>query len=590
MSLEDPTDSASWAQQREADKLARARISEHADAALRARLSNHPEEAVSFLKAALREFVEHTTVWPLSVRGLLGGEYGRVAAALNDREALELIAAAAERVGVARAAMSSKETDARALAASYFDDLHVMNSIRSILEVVGPVSVDEMERRARDNEVGPVRQRVHWMCKAGVAHLIGDEVHLGPLPPELRPVRPKRSVPSAAVWATRTDEGRKAQLEFYASFKAGVLRGSPPPIEGQLEYVSRLVEDLSSGPVDEFQRALFLLEDEYPATYLPRLLARTHAETHLLGGDYELAFSILQHRGVPLDLYINLYPLVEERALTIRTINTWVGRKQPRLTAFGAENREDVEQALLGILDSYRQEHGVNVAWDIWQRFVPHRSGEGIVGLLARDDGFIDAVTLEQFGRDSEGSRECRSRGDAFQSFKAIRKPVPWPTPFQSVDGFRELMELRLGQLYRDAENSVRIASGLPRVNEGNLAESLLLRELRDAFPGSRILHQARPQWLRPQSIDIFFADENVGVEYQGAQHSTPIEYFGGRAAFHNQRARDAKKRERCEANACRLIEVHPGYHLPTVIAEISAALREPARATEGSALDGQLF
>ena len=36
---------------------------------------------------------------------------------------------------------------------------------------------------------------------------------------------------------------------------------------------------------------------------------------------------------------------------------------------------------------------------------------------------------------------------------------------------------------------------------------------------------------------------------------------------------RDARKRELCQANGCQLIEVHPGYVLDEVLAEIRKAI-----------------
>jgi hypothetical protein len=64
-----------------------------------------------------------------------------------------------------------------------------------------------------------------------------------------------------------------------------------------------------------------------------------------------------------------------------------------------------------------------------------------------------------------------------------------------------------------------------------------------------------------------------VGVEHQGAQHSRPVESFGGEDAFTRRQARDRTKRRLCEVNGRVLIEVHPGYVIDEVIDSVRAAI-----------------
>lgn len=81
------------------------------------------------------------------------------------------------------------------------------------------------------------------------------------------------------------------------------------------------------------------------------------------------------------------------------------------------------------------------------------------------------------------------------------------------------------------------------------------------------------PGWLVPQSLDIFLPDHNIGIEYQGAQHSTPVDYFGGAKAFELQQERDARKQSICRQHGCVFIDVHPGYQLEQVIARVKDAM-----------------
>ena len=61
----------------------------------------------------------------------------------------------------------------------------------------------------------------------------------------------------------------------------------------------------------------------------------------------------------------------------------------------------------------------------------------------------------------------------------------------------------------------------------------------------------------------------NIGIEYQGAQHDNPVEYFGGEKAFKDQEKRDRRKAKLCEKNGCVLIYVREGYNLEDIKSHI---------------------
>jgi hypothetical protein len=107
------------------------------------------------------------------------------------------------------------------------------------------------------------------------------------------------------------------------------------------------------------------------------------------------------------------------------------------------------------------------------------------------------------------------------------------------------------------------------------VSETELLRQVQAAFPKGRVVHQARPGWRAPQSLDIYLPDYSIGIEYQGAQHSIPVEHFGGAVAFERQQERDTRKLDICRQYGCVLIEVHPGYQLAQVIAQVKDAIQK---------------
>lgn len=116
--------------------------------------------------------------------------------------------------------------------------------------------------------------------------------------------------------------------------------------------------------------------------------------------------------------------------------------------------------------------------------------------------------------------------------------------------------------LARKAENMVREDAGLPRVGEGWLSETRLFYELRDAFPEQTVEQHASPEWLGRQHLDVYLPEIAVGVEFQGAQHDGPVDFFGGPEAYEALQKRDARKLRLCKQRGVELVYVRPGYNL----------------------------
>jgi len=106
----------------------------------------------------------------------------------------------------------------------------------------------------------------------------------------------------------------------------------------------------------------------------------------------------------------------------------------------------------------------------------------------------------------------------------------------------------------RDAENEVRDILGVPRVGEGWLTEAELLRLVRSILRDEEVVHQASPEWLGHQRIDIYVPSLGIAIEYQGRQHYEPVAFFGGEEAFAANRVRDQRKAELCEQHGVRMI------------------------------------
>ena len=78
------------------------------------------------------------------------------------------------------------------------------------------------------------------------------------------------------------------------------------------------------------------------------------------------------------------------------------------------------------------------------------------------------------------------------------------------------------------------------------------------------------------QRFDIFVPRLRLAIEYQGAQHFEPIDFFGGKTGLVETQARDERKRELCEKNGFRLVyfRFDEDLTLSKVKSRLEAALR----------------
>jgi len=129
--------------------------------------------------------------------------------------------------------------------------------------------------------------------------------------------------------------------------------------------------------------------------------------------------------------------------------------------------------------------------------------------------------------------------------------------------------------ILREAENLLREKRELPRIGEGWISETKLYQEIKSHFDDTAVVQHARPEWLKPQHLDVFLPLHKIAIEFQGAQHIRPVDYFGGEKAFKQQKKRDERKVNLCQENNCQLIEVYQGYDKEVVFRKISTAIEE---------------
>ena len=87
-----------------------------------------------------------------------------------------------------------------------------------------------------------------------------------------------------------------------------------------------------------------------------------------------------------------------------------------------------------------------------------------------------------------------------------------------------------------------------------NKAECRLWRKLQEKYPNLNIIHEYHNNNIfGKKSIDIFFKDKNIAIEYQGGEHFVPIKYYGGYKKFIEISNRDLEKYKECKENNIKL-------------------------------------
>lgn len=90
-------------------------------------------------------------------------------------------------------------------------------------------------------------------------------------------------------------------------------------------------------------------------------------------------------------------------------------------------------------------------------------------------------------------------------------------------------------------------------------SEYLVYQIVKTLYP-LQTIYQYRPFFLKSEkgqlSYDIFITGLNVAIEYQGKQHFSPVDFFGGEEAYKDNQRRDALKSELSKRNNIKLIYI----------------------------------
>ncbi len=346
------------------------------------------------------------------------------------------------------------------------------------------------------------------------------------------------------------------QSKFYRYFRECFLNGRPVDPEGNSNYEFILLYDLLGQydryeQFDNLQKHLEDLGRSYPKTepYGVRMLC----DLLMKNGDFERVWAWKKSRGEWHQLTdIYEFELRLGRSLLDGELMSKLGGYS-YLTNFGQSNILQINPLSENFLKEFESERGGHFFEAFFIRSAPLDSEE--FPFSSFDQEYYRPFYL------SQAEFEFYKEIDDSQAKRKVSIGVTHVSQKAALSQFRLFL--------KKAEDLYRESIGMPRVGEGWISETELFYRIAKAFPQYTVIHHGRPKWLGAQHLDIYIPEINVGIEYQGAQHYTAVEFFGGDDGLQKTLERDAKKRNRCDENRCTLIYVKEQYVFEDVRFEI---------------------
>lgn len=335
------------------------------------------------------------------------------------------------------------------------------------------------------------------------------------------------------------------QKEFYKTYKEEFEKGYFIDLENNDNYSFILLFDLfeeysSHKNIERLKKQYDNLGSFYPITesYAASILIDEYNKNQ----EYWRAWDLKVKSNQPIDVVeISKYSkLMNMRLLDGKLVSKLGGISH--LTNFGQANVEEIISYVSKQIDIYEKENGkefFNLFFD-----VPNASQDYYKQFYYSESEFDNYKSIDKQQSDNNYKRDITH---------VVEKAI--------LSQFRYIL--------KKAEDLYREAIGMPKIGEGWISETELFYKIKNEFSDFEVVNHASPKWLGRQHLDIYFPKLNIGIEYQGAQHYEPVEFFGGQEAFEKNIERDKRKKEKCDKNGCKLIYVDEGYDFELVKKEI---------------------
>jgi hypothetical protein len=339
------------------------------------------------------------------------------------------------------------------------------------------------------------------------------------------------------------------QKEFYLDFRSKFLNDLYIDIEGNDYYAYYLQNDLKenySVDIDVFIKIYDKLTSHYPITKK----YSHHAITNKLESEnnFSKAWELISSRSSLIFETVIEY----EKKLGNNLVNGAVIEKlagNNHLTDFGQRNIEKI---------------------------IPY-ANEVLNNLKIKNKSFFDKFLKNDrpISQRAAFYKKYFLSNEEYNRYKSIDESQAKSGYIRGIPHVVEkAIYSQCKQILKQAEDLYRESIGMPKVGEGWISETELFYKISDYFKEILVLHHASPNWLGRQHLDIFIPKYKIGIEYQGAQHYKPIDFFGGQDAFEKNLERDLRKKQICEKHGCKLIYVDEGYQISEILGELEEIIK----------------
>jgi hypothetical protein len=347
------------------------------------------------------------------------------------------------------------------------------------------------------------------------------------------------------------------QKEFYEYFKTQFFNGSIIDIKNNFNYVYALEKELlqlfKNTEENKYEALLNLLANSFEEVFISiiRFFKFYYKEKNDYNKSYLyfLKYDILEFDQLPFYVY-NFKKNILDNELAIRISGKNI------LTDFGKKNINEILPFISKNIQSFEYVHNkeffdVFFDYPILYKKLNNSDYKNITYLRGYDPFYYKEFFLTDFF--FEESLRYDTLDEKNNYHRGITNIV------------ENAIRNQLRKILIKSENDYRLSIGMPKISEGWISETELFYKISSSFPSLKVIHHGRPIWLGKQHLDIYIPELKLAFEYQGLQHETAVDFFGGEEGLKKTKERDKRKRELCTKNSIALIYVYPMYDFESI-------------------------
>lgn len=366
----------------------------------------------------------------------------------------------------------------------------------------------------------------------------------------------------------------REQKLFYNTFKQFFFEGKYIDLKGYNNYAFVLLFDL----IENYNDNLLFLEQQvsFLTNYYPNTKITGHnllCKTIENNGDFEFAWnSILNGEYISIQKIIEYSNKLNKELLTGDLLFKIAGCSY--LSSFGQKNIDEIKPFAEIGLENYKREKNCCNFFDLFvHNGSPIKSKKTIIKSVTKKIfGFFENHTYDTiFEYTPDYYKAFFLFEEEFESYKRLDESQIESGFIKDINShFPHVVEKSIINqcrlIIKQAEDLYRVSIGMPKIGEGWISETELFYKISNIFIDEEVKQHASPKWLGKQHLDIYFPKWQIAIEYQGAQHFKPIDFFGGQEAYIRTVERDERKMNLCQKHNCYLIYVEEGYDINEII------------------------